>query len=743
MKKTKVTRILVMVFSMVILISGTFNAMSTIVYADTEVSEPEVQETVLEEQTTETIPAETPIVEAPAEPVAEPVVEPSAEPVAAPVVEPSAEPTVDSLVEEPVSEENAETETSDAAEEKTEETEESEETEEKEETEEEEEKEEEEKEKEEENKEDSKYTELYGEATGKEGIANVNGNVLYKEYAKDGVYTLVFTVKDPSLYGEDCAINVQFRYSEFASRTNRIVLEEGITGIGWTYLYDRGNYKPQYPSNYVIDSSKTDLFKNFQALTEVIPCSTLQRIGWSAFNGCKKLSSFNFAVCYNLIEIMNQAFNNCTSLNYVNLSNSYNLSLLAWSCFMGAGKGKDAVIYLPANENLVIGGQALNGWKNIQYAALPEEAKTMTVRFQVKEAQAITGSTLYGSLPNVVGNTEIADLTAEDVVTASDLDYAYYRTIKGTISAHFPFFTYEFKGWTKEDGTIVRPGEEFSPVDKNNDGYADLVTSWSYTWKKNSGSTGTPSVNFNVWTDTSTADKTIGQNVMLNETVSNYSPKLGAAIMYALDENGNHVYSDELLSPSTGGTDKFLMITYLDSTIEASDAAVRQLAQTGYHTSDPRNGEVTWKLSYFPEDPEVLSSLAEMVRNGLTELKDENGQVIPAEDLTTENFTVYWCHVKYQSGSTDGWNINGMLIRKTTDEDPGTGVVTPDDPDDPENPDDPVDPDDPKDPEEDDDLETPPAPTDATLPVEPFKIILVIGIAIAGIIFIGRKQKEQ
>ena len=52
-------------------------------------------------------------------------------------------------------------------------------------------------------------------------------------------------------------------------------------------------------------------------------------------------------------------------------------------------------------------------------------------------------------------------------------------------------------------------------------------------------------------------------------------------------------------------------------------------------------------------------------------------------------------------------------------------------------------PEDPKDPEEDDDLETPSAPTDATLPVEPFKIILVIGIAIAGIIFIGRKQKEQ
>ena len=310
MKKSKVTRILVMVFSMVILISGTFTAMSTIVYADTELSEPEVQETVLEEQTTETIPVEAPIVETPAEPVAEP----SAEPVAAPVVEPSAEPTVDSLVEEPVSEENAETETSDAAEEKTEETEESEETEETEETEEEEEEKEKEEEKEEEKKEDSKYTELYGEATGKEGIANVNGNVLYKEYAKDGVYTLVFTVKDPSLYGEDCAINVQFRYSEFASRTNRIVLEEGITGIGWTYLYDRGNYKPQYPSNYVIDSSKTDLFKNFQALTEVIPCSTLQRIGWSAFNGCKKLSSFNFAVCYNLIEIMNQAFNECKSL---------------------------------------------------------------------------------------------------------------------------------------------------------------------------------------------------------------------------------------------------------------------------------------------------------------------------------------------------------------------------------------------------------------------------------------------
>ena len=42
-------------------------------------------------------------------------------------------------------------------------------------------------------------------------------------------------------------------------------------------------------------------------------------------------------------------------------------------------------------------------------------------------------------------------------------------------------------------------------------------------------------------------------------------------------------------------------------------------------------------------------------------MRDENGQRIAAEDLTTENYQVRWCQVKYQSGSNDGWNINGVL----------------------------------------------------------------------------------
>ena len=45
-------------------------------------------------------------------------------------------------------------------------------------------------------------------------------------------------------------------------------------------------------------------------------------------------------------------------------------------------------------------------------------------------------------------------------------------------------------------------------------------------------------------------------------------------------------------------------------------------------------------------------------------MRDENGKRIEADALTTENYAVLWCQVKYQSANNDGWNINGVLRTK-------------------------------------------------------------------------------
>ncbi len=524
---------------------------------------------------------------------------------------------------------------------------------------------------------------VYGKATGKEGTGNSSGNVVFTEYEKDGEYTLVFRVLDKTCSPEDCAITTQFRSTEYASRTTRIVLEEGITGIGWMYLYDRGLYFPRYSYDYIVDRNKTDIFQGFKKLVTVVPCSTLVRIGWSAFNGCEKLSEFDFTFCPNLEEIMNQAFYGCKALNYADLSYCTSLSRIAWSAFNGAGRGKDSTAILPVNlDPTEIGLLAFSGWRYV-YWAEETKVKEVTIRYSVEAAPAYAGSLLFTDLPQVDGKAEIKNQSIRNIHTIQNITANYYQTKKPGDGAGFAFYTYEFKGWKTEDGRILDPGAkiEISELDADKNGIAELVSAWSYTWKKGSQSSGTPSVNYSIWTNVSTADSQIDGQTMLNENGVNYTPSIAGAMMHAVDENGGILYSDTLASPSYGGRGKpnvgdlastlpssnegkYAMITYVNSSILEADAKIRQLAENGYYTDDSNSGTVCWKLSSFPTDEEVLTGLAEMVRNGSTVLKDENGTVINDAELNTRNFSVHWCHVKYQSGANDGWHIDGKLTRK-------------------------------------------------------------------------------
>ena len=154
--------------------------------------------------------------------------------------------------------------------------------------------------------------------------------------------------------------------------------------------------------------------------------------------------------------------------------------------------------------------------------------------------------------------------------------------------------------------------------------------------------------------------------------------------MVGIDDEGNTITPDELASPSHGNKGKnigniynnpelsfkennqgkYMMVSYMGSSIIEADKQIRALAETGIHTDDSESGDVTWKLDSLPTDEEVLARISSFVSRGMTTMRDEEGKRIEAEALTTDNYAVLWCQVKYQSANNDGWNINGVLSTK-------------------------------------------------------------------------------
>ena len=306
-----------------------------------------------------------------------------------------------------------------------------------------------------------------------------------------------------------------------------------------------------------------------------------------------------------------------------------------------------------------------------------QNENTLTIVYDVVETKS-KGS-LYGEMPTVVGGEEEQVSDAEDV-TIRDLDAHSYQTFTGNEKDRFAYVSYAFKGWMTEDGEILTPGSDVAAesLDADGDGVAVLSSAWSGSWKSGSG---TPFAKFSLWTNAMSANDCIENGTLLGENLSGYTPSVGGSIMVALDDEGNTITPDELASPSHGNKGKnigdiynnpelnfkennqgkYMMISYMGSSVSQADEDIRALASTGIHTNDSESGDVTWKLDNLPTDEEVLSKVSSFVSRGMTTMRDENGQRIAAEDLTTENYQVRWCQVKYQSGSNDGWNINGVL----------------------------------------------------------------------------------
>ena len=311
---------------------------------------------------------------------------------------------------------------------------------------------------------------------------------------------------------------------------------------------------------------------------------------------------------------------------------------------------------------------------------IAQNENTLTIVYDVVETKS-KGS-LYGDMPTVVEGNETQVDSSEDV-TIHDLDSHSYQTFTGNERDRFAYVSYAFKGWMTEGGEIVTPGSEVAAetLDADGDGVAVLSSAWSGSWKSGSG---TPFAKFSLWTNAMSANDCFEEGTLLGENLSSYTPSVGGSIMVALDDEGNTITPDELASPSHGNKGKnvgdiynnpelnfkennqgkYMMVSYMNSSISQADEDIRTLASTGLHTSDSESGDVTWKLDNLPTDEEVLTKISSFVSRGMTTMRDENGKRIEADALTTENYAVLWCQVKYQSANNDGWNINGVLRTK-------------------------------------------------------------------------------
>ncbi|MBQ1576491.1 MAG: hypothetical protein IIZ83_05980, partial [Oscillospiraceae bacterium] len=311
---------------------------------------------------------------------------------------------------------------------------------------------------------------------------------------------------------------------------------------------------------------------------------------------------------------------------------------------------------------------------------IAQNENTLTIVYDVVETKS-KGS-LYGDMPTVVEGNETQVDSSEDV-TIHDLDSHSYQTFTGNERDRFAYVSYAFKGWMTEGGEIVTPGSEVAAetLDADGDGVAVLSSAWSGSWKSGSG---TPFAKFSLWTNAMSANDCFEAGTLLGENLSSYTPSVGGSIMVALDDEGNTITPDELASPSHGNKGKnvgdiynnpelnfkennqgkYMMVSYMSSSISQADEDIRTLASTGLHTSDSESGDVTWKLDNLPTDEEVLTKISSFVSRGMTTMRDETGKRIEADALTTENYAVLWCQVKYQSANNDGWNINGVLRTK-------------------------------------------------------------------------------
>ena len=191
----------------------------------------------------------------------------------------------------------------------------------------------------------------------------------------------------------------------------------------------------------------------------------------------------------------------------------------------------------------------ISGGKDIVAEAVWEETevvyKPVTVEYVV-EATPIEHTIDFDPLPETTGEPqeEISPENAGEYVL-QDVDNHYYTRVREEgLVKHFPYFTYEFKGWKTESGAIIYPGTEIDLLarddngrylfDTDEDGKTVLVSAWSYTWSTNVGSY--PSACFSFWNKVTNEENGDADRTDIPERMQGWTPSVGGAIIHGLDD---------------------------------------------------------------------------------------------------------------------------------------------------------------------------------------------------------------
>ena len=163
------------------------------------------------------------------------------------------------------------------------------------------------------------------------------------------------------------------------NKVEKIVIRDGITGIGWKAKWDNNSYVPPYDGEYAVDKLNTGVFQDFNKLTSVETCSSIKRIGWSAFRRCSSLNTFDFGSMVNLEEIMNQAFSPCDELTEIDLSKCTKLTTIRQNAFHESKKISGVI--LPDGLKTV-GKTAFKGCNSLEYVKFGDTSKVELIGAQ-------------------------------------------------------------------------------------------------------------------------------------------------------------------------------------------------------------------------------------------------------------------------------------------------------------------------------------------------------------------------
>ena len=222
------------------------------------------------------------------------------------------------------------------------------------------------------------------------GKANPSGNVIWELYERDGKRVMEFKVLDPNASDEEKAITKIQKDGSTAridnndplrTTTDKVIIHAGITGIGWTAVYNTSGYNPRLPG-YPYDQSQTGVFQDFHTLTtvEIEAPGDIQRIGWSAFRRCYELKNINLSSMTNLKEILNQAFSP-SGLEELDLSGCTSLEMIGHGMCSGASYADKQLltsVKLPKNLK-TIGSDAFTQCKKLKHVSFEDISSVTTI----------------------------------------------------------------------------------------------------------------------------------------------------------------------------------------------------------------------------------------------------------------------------------------------------------------------------------------------------------------------------